>query len=161
MSKVFPVLILLGASYFLFEDKVNNFNLDFLKQQRSAPVVSIEREVSDVMKNRVSGLIKIIQDAKLDNNLKKVMSGLWAGNGDVWKVSEINFTSDKLEPFNKDLLKSFSVLYPEIIGSVPGFSKEVENIFKEVIGEYPTPLTKEKCNQVSEISYAISWAFTQ
>lgn len=157
-NKLFPVILIAGGLFYAFKDKVE---LPNFSPEKPAVVISIEREVSEDMKGKMSGLVKIIQDSKATSEQKKIASALWAGNGDVWKQATVNVNSDKLPEYNKELLSVFSVQYPELIGLFPGFSKEVEGIFNEVIGEYPVPMTPEKTKQVSDISYAISWAFTQ
>lgn len=157
-NKLFPLILMVGGLFYAFRDKVE---LPDFSPDKPAVVVVETRVVSEDMKVKVGGLVKIVQAANLNKDLKMVMSNLWAGNGDVWKEANVSFNSDKLESFNGDLLKSFSILYPDIVGSVPGFSDEVGKLFADTIGEYPTPLTKEKAKQVSELSYAISWSFTQ
>ena len=162
MSKVFPILILVGASYFLFEDKAKDFNLDFLnRDNKPSVVVSIEREVSDEMKAKVGGLVKIVQESKATKEQKKYAASLWFGNGDVWSQAKVSINSDKLPEYNKELLSVFSLQYPELSGLFPGFGQEVDKLFSDVIGEYPVPMDSEKTKQVSQLSYAIGWAFTQ
>ena len=156
-NKLFPIVLIAGGLFYAFKDKIE---LPDFSPDKPAVVVVETRVVSEDMKAKVGELVKIVQAANLDKDLKIVLSNLWAGNGDVWKEANVSFNSDKLESFNSDLLKSFSILYPDIVGSVPGFSDEVGKLFADTIGEYPTPLTKEKAKQVSELSYAISWAFT-
>jgi hypothetical protein len=161
MSKIVPLLILVGGSYFLFEDQIKNIDLGFLnRENKPSVVVSVQREVSDEMKAKVGGLVKIVQESKATTEQKKYASALWLGNGDVWTQATVNINSDKLPEYNKELLSVFNLQYPELAGLFPGFGKEVDRLFEEVIGEYPTPMTPEKTKEVSKLSYAIGWAFT-
>jgi hypothetical protein len=161
MSKIIPLLILVGGSYFLFEDQIKNIDLGSLNRgSKPSVVVSIQREVSDEMKAKVSGLVEIVKNSKATTEQKKYASALWLGNGDVWSQATVNMNSDKLPEYNKELLSVFGLQYPELAGLFPGFGGEVDKLFSDVIGEYPTPMTPEKTREVSKLSYAIGWAFT-
>lgn len=157
-DKLFPILLIIGGLVYAFKDKVE---LPDLSPNTPSVVVVESREFPEALKSEVSGLISIVKSANLDKDLKRVLSNLWAANGDVWKNADVNINSNKIEDFNKDLLKTFSIEYPQIVGSVPGFSAEVNKLYSSYVSEYPTPVTKEEAKKISELSYAISWSFTQ
>lgn len=161
MNNKIPVFILVVASYFIFEDKIKTIDLSFLNSKSVPAVVSVEREIPEAMKAKVSNLVTIIQNSKATKEQKKYAAALWLGNGDVWSKAKVNINSDKLPEYNKELLSIFGIQYPELTGLFPGFGVEVDKLFSEVIGEYPTPMTPEKIKEVSQLSYAIGWAFTK
>lgn len=155
MKNTLPVLVILASVGFLFQDKIKE---TFIPGEQ---VVVDEVDVSESLKEKVSGVVAVVQKSEAKKDTKKKASDLWKASGDMWALSDADFNSNELVAFNTELLVLYGKKYPDLANAFPGFSEAMNSVFSEVIGEYPTPMTKEKLKELSELCYAIAWAFEQ
>lgn len=152
MNKFIPMLIIAGALFFAFKDSVVNID---------TPVVNTEdTTISEEMKSTVADVVEVIKKSKASSQSKQEAAELWNGAGDVWSVLDVRTTSDKIEKFNENLFIIYSNKY-DLSDKFPGFADAANKAFSKVIGEYPKQMTKEDCQNMSQLCYAIAWAFEQ
>lgn len=154
MKNALPIIIIIASLCFLFQDKVRDI---FLPNEKG--VVVDETEISDVLKQRVTPIVDIVKKSKTNKAIKNKAASLWKASGDMWALSDADFNSNDLVDFNKELLLLYGKKYPELTNSFPGFGESVNTLFKETLGEYPTPMSKEKLKELSDLCYGIAWAF--
>jgi len=129
-------------------------------QQPNKPTNTVVEPDKSLMTD-AADLIAIIKASSASKEKKVTASELWLGASDMWALADVTVNSDKVASFNKDLLAIYGKRYPELAGSFPGFSAEVDKLFSKVLGEYPKPLTKEDCKKLSDLYYVIGWALQQ
>jgi len=78
----------------------------------------------------------------------------------MWGIVDIETTSDKIAPFNEELFLIYTKKY-DLSKSFKGFSDAASKAFVSVLGEYPKQMTKDDCKKMSDLCYAIAWAFEQ
>lgn len=152
MNKFIPILVIAGSLFFAFKDSVVNID---------ATVVNTEDiNVSEEMKSTVTDLVDIVKKSKASDQSKQEAAALWNGAGDVWSVLDVKTTTDKIEEFNENLFMIYSNKY-DLSDKFPGFADAANKAFSKVMGEYPKQMTKEDCQNMSQLCYAIAWAFEQ
>lgn len=151
----FFVLLLLGAGFYFYGDKLQVLNLP-----PSSPVV-IEIEVSDDAKQAASPIVKLVKTHGLSKDRRVALSKLFYGAADVLAISNQSLTQGDITAYNTGLIQSYSKLYPEIAGSLPGFSQELTKVLNEEITKYDRKLEPSEVKKLAETYYGIAWAFLQ
>lgn len=154
-NNILPLIIIVSSVGLFFKDNITSY------LNRNSVNTIDEVTISEDWKNKVSNIVDIVKKSEAKQDVKNKASELWMASGDMWSLSDANFNSNQLVDFNQDLLKIYGKQYPDIAGSFPGFGEEINKLMSNVIGEYPIPMTEEKLKQLSELCYAISWAFKQ
>lgn len=151
MNKIIPSIIILLCIGVAFVDFGSN-----------APInnTTVETNVNDQMKKTVSSIVSVVKSSDASAQQKNQAAALWRGAGDVWATLDINVTSDKVALFNSDLFKIYTKKY-NLTNSFKGFAEASNKVFSDVLGEYPKQMTKEDCKKMSDLCYAIAWAFEQ
>lgn len=152
MNKLIPLVLIIGSLLFAFKDSIN---IDKVVPGEPASV-----QVTTDMKDTVSGIVSVVQESGASKTAKQQASSLWVGAGDIWSVLDINTTSDKVSKFNEDLFLIYTKKY-DLSDKFPGFAEAADQAFYKTIGEYPKQMTKDDCKKMSELCYAIAWAFEQ
>jgi hypothetical protein len=155
MKNILPLLVIVSSVGLFFKDDVVSMI------NRNPIEVVDEIKITEEWKTKVSDIVEIIQKSEAKQDVKDRASDLWKASGDMWALSNASFNSNELVDFNQELLKVYGKQYPEIAGAFPGFGKAADELLSEIIGEYPTPMTGEKVKELSELCYAIAWAFKQ
>lgn len=152
MNKLIPLAIIIGSLFFAFKDSIN---ID-----KVIPNEPVSIQVATEMKDAVSDIVSVVQKSDASKTAKQQASSLWMGAGDIWSVLDINTTSDKVSNFNENLFLIYTKKY-DLSDKFPGFAEAADQAFYKVIGEYPKQMTKDDCKKMSELCYAIAWAFEQ
>lgn len=152
MNKLIPLAIIIGSLFFAFKDSIN---ID-----KVIPNEPVSIQVATEMKDAVSDIVSVVQKSDASKTTKQQASSLWMGAGDIWSVLDINTTSDKVSNFNENLFLIYTKKY-DLSDKFPGFAEAADQAFYKVIGEYPKQMTKDDCKKMSELCYAIAWAFEQ
>lgn len=152
MNKLIPTIIIVGSLFFAFKDSID---ID-----KAVLGDTGQAQVTTEMKDTVSEIVSVVQKSGASKEAKEQASSLWIGAGDMWAVLDINTTSDKVSTFNEDLFLIYTKKY-DLSDKFPGFANAADQAFYKTIGEYPKQMTKDDCKKMSELCYAIAWAFEQ
>lgn len=162
MPKIVPVIVLLIAGFFLLGGNLD-LKLDNIFPTPVNPaVVVVDRNPTEEMKAFVAPVVTVVQQSNASKENKKVAAAAWFGASDVWKqMGDVNFTTDKVEVYNRELLTILNNNYPQLANSFPGFNNALTSSFFAAVGSDPKPVTPEVKKRISDWSEAVGWAFTQ
>lgn len=152
MNKLLPLIIIVGSLFFAFKDSID---ID-----KAVLGDTTQGQITTEMKDTVSEIVSVVQKSGASKEAKEQASSLWIGAGDMWAILDINTTSDKVSNFNEDLFLIYTKKY-DLSDKFPGFANAADQAFYKMIGEYPKQMTKDDCKKMSDLCYAIAWAFEQ
>lgn len=152
MNKLLPLIIIVGSLFFAFKDSID---ID-----KAVLGDTTQGQITTEMKDTVSEIVSVVQKSGASKEAKEQASSLWIGAGDMWAILDINTTSDKVSNFNEDLFLIYTKKY-DLSDKFPGFANAADQAFYKTIGEYPKQMTKDDCKKMSDLCYAIAWAFEQ
>lgn len=161
-KSILPVIALAIAAFLFFQDKGFKLpNINFPSLPSPVAPVEVSRNISPEMQSAVQPVVAVAQASNNREN-KKVAAEVWFGASDVWRsMGDVNFTTDKVVEYNRELLGIVNNRYPALAGSFPGFNEALNKSFFSVVGEDPKPITPEVKKQIADWSEAVGWAFTQ
>lgn len=151
----FILLLALGVGFYFYGDKLSI--PDF---SPSSPVV-IEKEVSEEAKQAVSPIVELVNAHSLPKDRRVALSKLFYGAADVLSVSNQSLTQQDVRDYNTGLIQSYAKLYPEIAGSLPGFTQELTKVLNNEITKYDRRLEPSEVKKLAETYYGVAWAFLQ